>query len=163
MSEDTAAAPWRAIVASSLDWHEAHATFDAAVADLSEELRGRRPEHFPHSVWELVEHIRITQADLLAFMRDASYKAATWPDDYWPSSPAPRGPNVWNESTAAVQRDRAALKAIATDPALDLATKIPWGDGQTYLRTILLAVDHSAYHVGQLIAVRRMLGAWPAE
>ena len=163
MSKENTPAPWRATIASSLDWHEAHATFDDAVAGLSAELRGRRPEHFPHSAWEVVEHIRITQADLVAFMRDSSYKAPTWPDDYWPSEPAPRDSSTWDESIAAVRRDRAELKAIATDPTLDLTTKILSGDGQTYLRTILLAVDHAAYHVGQLIAVRRMLGAWPAE
>lgn len=163
MPESPTPAPWRSIVASSLDWHEAHATFDDAVAGLAAELRGRRPEHFPHSVWEMVEHIRITQADLLAFMRDSSYKAPVWPDDYWPPQPAPHDSSAWDQSIAAVRRDRAELKAIAADPARDLTSKIPWGDGQTYLRTILLAVDHSAYHVGQLIAVRRMLGARPAE
>lgn len=151
------------MVASSLDWREAHATFDDAVAGLAAELRGRRLEHFPHSAWELVEHIRLAQADLIAFMRDSSYEAPTWPDDYWPSEPAPRDSGAWDESIAAVRRDRAELKAIAADPTLDLTTKIPWSDGQTYLRTILVAVDHTAYHVGQLIAVRQMLGAWPAK
>lgn len=163
MIEETAPTPWRSIVASSLDWHEAHATFDDAVAGLAAELRGRRPEHFPHSAWELVEHIRLAQADLIAFMRDSSYKAPTWPDDYWPSEPAPRDSRTWDDSIAAVRRDRAELKAIATDPTLDLATGIPWGNGQTYLRTILVSVDHTAYHVGELIAVRHMLGAWPAK
>jgi len=155
-------APWRTIVASSLDWREAHATFDDAVTGMSAELRGRRPEHYPHSAWELVEHIRLAQADLIAFMQNASYTAPKWPDDYWPSEPAPPTATAWDESIAAVRRDRAELKAIATRPTLDLTATIPWGDGQTYLRTILVAVDHTAYHVGQLIAVRQMLGAWPA-
>ncbi len=162
MAGETAVAPWRTIVASSLDWHEAHATFDDAVAGLKPELRGRRSEHFPHSAWELLEHIRRAQSDLLAFMRDAGYSAPKWPDDYWPSEPAPIDARAWDESITAVRRDRAEIKGIATDSTLDLADKIPWGDGQTYLRTILLAADHSAYHVGQLIAVRRMLDAWPA-
>lgn len=162
MADEAAPAPWRTIVASSLDWHEAHATFDDAVAGLEPELRGHRPEHFPHSAWELLEHIRRAQSDLLAFMRDAGYSAPKWPDDYWPSEPAPTDARAWDESIAAVRRDRAEIKTIATDSTLDLMDKIPWGAGQTYLRTILLAADHSAYHVGQLIAVRRMLGAWPA-
>ncbi len=163
MADETAAAPWRTVVASSLDWREAHATFDDAVAGLQPDLRGRRPEHFAHSAWELVEHIRLAQSDLLAFMRDAKYSAPKWPDDYWPSEPAPVDDKAWDESIAAVRRDRATMKAMATDPTLDLTDKIPCGGGQTYLRTILLAVDHSAYHVGQLIVVRRMLGAWPAK
>jgi uncharacterized damage-inducible protein DinB len=154
--------PWRAILASSLDWHEAHATFEDAVAGLSAELRGRRPGQYPHSAWELVEHIRLTQADLVAFMQDASYVAPKWPDDYWPSDPAPANAEAWDKSIAAVQRGRDELQQIAVRPMLDLTTKIPWGEGQTYLRTILVAVDHTAYHVGQLVAVRRLLGAWPA-
>jgi hypothetical protein len=162
MERHHATPPWRAIVASSVDWREAHATFDDAVAGLAAELRGRRPEHYPHSAWQLVEHIRLAQADLIAFMQNASYAAPKWPDDYWPSDPAPPTAAAWDESIAAVQRDREELKAIATRPALDLAAKIPSGDGQTYLRTILVAIDHTAYHVGQLIAVRLMLGAWHA-
>jgi uncharacterized damage-inducible protein DinB len=162
MGEENVTKHWRAIVASSLDWREAHATFDDAVAGLAAELRGRRPGHYPHSAWELVEHIRLAQADLVAFMQNASYTAPKWPDDYWPSEPAPPTAKAWDESIAAVRRDREELQAIATRSTLDLTTTIPWGDGQTYLRTILVAVDHTAYHVGQLIAVRRMLGAWPA-
>jgi hypothetical protein len=155
--------PWRAIVASSLDWREAHASFDDAVAGLSTELRGRRPDHYPHSAWELVEHIRMAQADLISFMQNSSYTAPKWPDDYWPSRPAPPTATAWDESIAAVRRDRDELKTIAAGSALDLTTTIPWGDGQTYLRTILVAIDHTAYHVGQLIAVRLLLGAWPPE
>lgn len=153
---------WRSIVASSIDWRQAHATFDDAVADLPAELRGRRVEHFPHSAWELVEHIRLAQADLIAFMRDSSYEAPAWPDDYWPSTQAPRDSDEWENSIAAVRNDRTELHAITTDPTLDLTANIPWSKDCTYLRTILVATDHMAYHVGQLIAVRRLLGAWPA-
>lgn len=163
MSEDDATESWRAILASSLDWRQAHATFDDAVAGLSAELRGRRPDGFPHSAWELLEHIRLAQADLLAFMQNTSYAAPKWPDDYWPSDLAPPNDSAWNESIAAVRRDCDEFKAIATRPTLDLTAKIPWGDGQTYLRTLLIAMDHTAYHVGQLIAVRQLLGAWPAN
>lgn len=162
MNEENLTDPWRIIVASSLDWREAHATFDDAVADLSAEFRGRRPGHYPHSAWELVEHIRLAQADLVAFMLNASYTAPKWPDDYWPSTLSPSTAAAWDESIAAVRHDREELKSIATRPTLDLTATIPWGDGQTYLRTILVAIDHTAYHVGQLIAVRRMLGAWPS-
>lgn len=161
MTTDTMKAV-RAIVASSLDWQEAHATFDAAVADFPSGLRGRRPDGFPHSAWELMEHIRIAQEDLADFMEDANYRVMKWPDDYWPATPAPASGKAWEESIAVVRRDRDRIKEIAMRPTIDLTAKIPWGTGQTYLRTILVAVDHTAYHVGQVIAVRRLLGAWPA-
>lgn len=154
---------WRPIVASSIDWKQAHATFDDAVADLPSELRGRRPDHFPHSAWELVEHIRLAQSDLISFMRNPSYEAPKWPDGYWPSEQAPSNSDEWENSIAAVGNDRAELQAITTDPALDLTSNIPWAKDRTYLRTILVATDHMSYHVGQLIAVRRLLGAWPTK
>lgn len=152
---------WREIVARSLDWQEAHATFDAAVAGLDPSLLGQRPAGFAHSVWELVEHIRIAQEDLADFMETADYRRLKWPDEYWPVTPAPPSGAAWEASLEAVRHDRRRLKEIAMRPTLDLASRIPWGDGQTYLRTILVAVDHAAYHVGQIIAVRRLLNAWP--
>ena len=151
----------RAIVAKSLDWQEAHATFDAAVADLAPDLRGMRPGNFPHSCWELLEHIRIAQEDLADFMERADYHQYKWPDEYWPSNPAPPSEKAWDDSIAAVLRDREHLKEITMRESIDLTAKIPWGNGQTYLRTILVAVDHTAYHVGQILAVRKLLGAWP--
>jgi hypothetical protein len=151
----------RAIVARSLDWEEAHATFDAAVAGLEPELRGRRPDPFPHSVWELVEHIRIAQEDLADFMERADYHQYKWPDEYWPTNPVPPSEAAWDKSIAAVLRDREHIKEIAMRPSIDLTAKIPWGTGQTYLRTILVAVDHTAYHVGQILVVRKALQAWP--
>lgn len=150
----------RAIVASSLDWDQAHATFNAAVANLAPDLRGRRPDNFPHSAWELVEHIRIAQEDLADFMERADYHQVKWPDEYWPTNPAPPSEAAWDESIAAVRRDCAHIKEIAMRPSIDLTSAIPWGEGRTYLRTILVAVDHTAYHVGQIIAVRKLLGAW---
>lgn len=160
MSADTLQAI-RGIVASSLDWEEAHATFDASVTGFPVALRGKRPDGFPHSGWELLEHIRITQLDLADFMERADYAVIKWPDDYWPPSPEPPSESAWDESVAAVRRDREHIKEIATRSTTDLASRIPWGTGQTYLRTILVAVDHTSYHVGQIIAVRRLLGAWP--
>lgn len=153
---------WRAIVASGLDWQEAHAPFEAAVAGLPVELRGRRPDRFPHSPWELVEHIRRTQADLVDFMVNAAYTAPSWPEDYWPPGPVPPAEDAWDASLLGIGRDRTRLQALATHEVPDLTARIPWGEGQTYLRTILVALDHTAYHVGQLVAVRRLLGAWPA-
>jgi hypothetical protein len=151
---------WRKIVASALDWEQAHATFDAAVRNLAPELRGKRPPGSPHSPWELLEHIRITQGDLLEFMANPRYEAPEWPRSYWPPSAQPPSERAWDQSVGVIERDREQLKALAQRRSLDLAKKIPWGDGQTYLRTVLVAVDHTSYHVGQLILVRRLLGAW---
>ena len=153
---------WQAIIASSLDWSEAHVSLDAAVAGLEAADRGRRGEGHPHSVWQLVEHIRIAQKDLLDFCTNPDYKhELEWPDDYWPSSPAPASEQAWNESLDALRRDRAALAEFVVTGGVDLVSKIPHGTGQTYLRTVLLAVDHAAYHVGQIVDVRRSIASWP--
>ena len=151
---------WAKIVASSLDWEQAHANFDHALKDLPADARGRRPDKFPHSVWELVYHIRVAQHDLLDFSRNASYTEIKWPDEYWPKQPAPPSAAAWDEAVGAVRRDMEEYKQFAIDNAEKLGEKIPHGTGQTYLRTILVSVDHTAYHVGQIIAVRRLIGAW---
>ena len=153
---------WRKIVASSLDWEQARASLENALKGLAPELRGKRPNGFPHSSWELLEHIRITQRDILDFCRP-NYKELDWPADYWPKSPAPPAPTAWDESVARFHDDRAAMIAIAEDSSIDLFARVPNGDGQTYLRELLLAADHTSHHLGQLILVRRLLGAWPAK
>ena len=155
---------WRAIVASSLGWEEGHSSLDSAAKGLAPALRGERPEGYPHSPWELVEHIRITQRDLLDFCRDPEYvEKLEWPRDYWPTSPGPPSPAAWDETIAGYKSDRDAFARFTTETNIDLTAKIPHGKGQTYLRTILLAVDHASYHVGQLVSVRRLLGAWPVK
>ena len=143
-----------------LDWEDAHAGFDTAVEGVPPDLRGTRPEGLPYSPWELLEHLRFTQRDILDFCRDPEYGERRWPDDYWPATADPPDPDAWERSAAAFRADRDALKALAADPAVDLFARIPHGDGQTYLRELLLAADHTAYHVGQLVAVRRLLGDW---
>ena len=147
-------------LARVLAWEEAHPTFDAAVGDLPEPLRGRAPDGLPYSPWQLVEHLRITQHDLLDFCRNPEYEELAWPDEYWPKSPSPPSRTAWDESLRRYREDRAGLERLARDPAVDLTARIPHGTGQTYLREILLAVDHAAYHIGELIVVRRLLGAW---
>jgi uncharacterized damage-inducible protein DinB len=145
-----------------LGWHDAHVDFDAAVAEVPEPLRGATPPGAPHSPWQLLEHIRITQHDILDFCVNAGYQEMAWPDDYWPATASPASAAAWDESIAAVRRDREALAALAGDPATDLFARIAHGSGQTILREILLTADHTAYHVGQLVIVRRLLGNWPA-
>jgi len=157
---DEREAVWRAAVAKPLAWREAHATFTDAVADLAPDLRGRRVDGFPHSAWELVEHVRFTQRDILDFCRDANYREPKWPDDYWPKDAAPPSDAAWDASLAAYREDRDALQALA-ERTPDLHATIPHGDGQTYVREVLLVADHTSYHVGQLVALRRLLGAWP--
>ena len=152
-------------LARSLDWGEAHADFDKAVAGLAPELRGRRAHGLPHSAWEILEHLRIAQHDILDFARNPKYEELKWPDDYWPRSPEPPSANAWDESVAAFKRDREAVKKLATDTSIDLAARIPHGDkpSHTYMRAVLLVIDHNAYHVGELILLRRLLGAWPPK
>lgn len=150
-------------LAKLLSWEEAHVSFDAAVADLSADLRGMRPAGLPYSPWQLVEHLRITQHDILDFCQNPGYRELTWPDDYWPPASAPGSLTAWDDSVAQFQRDRAQLQHLANDTGIDLEARIPHGSGQTYLRELLLAADHAAYHIGELIVVRRLLGAWPRK
>lgn len=144
-----------------LAWEDAHAGFDAAVQGMPEELRGKQPDGLPYSPWQLLEHMRIAQADILAFCRDTDYEELRWPDEYWPGTAAPPTPVAWDESVEAFRRDRRALQDLAAAPDSDLTARLPNGTGQTLLRELLLVADHNAYHVGQLVAVRRLLGAWP--
>jgi uncharacterized damage-inducible protein DinB len=151
----------RAQLAAILDWQDAHATFDAAVEGVPPEQRGVQPEGLPYSLWQLVEHLRITQWDILDFCRNAEYAEMRWPDDYWPSTMEPPSAEAWDETIRAYRADRDALKALAADTDVDLFARIPHGSGQTYLRELLLVADHTTYHVGQLVLVRRLLGIWP--
>jgi hypothetical protein len=149
----------RELLAKLLAWSDAHVGFDDAVADIPEHLRGTQPSGL-HSPWELIEHLRITQHDILDFCLNPKYEEMTWPKDYWPASPEPPSGAAWNDSIARFTRDREALQKLAADPTIDLTAKIPHGDGQTYGREIVLAADHTSYHVGQLVLVRQLLGAW---
>lgn len=155
--------PLRRHLAKLLDWEEAHVGLAAAFEGVPPEARGRVPDDLPHSLWQLLEHLRIAQRDLLEFCRDPEYRhTAAWPDDYWPADPEPPDDAAWETSLRACLGDLEALKALATDPAVDLLQSVPTGnEGQTYLRSILLAADHNAYHVGQAVVVRRLLETWP--
>ena len=150
----------RAQLKRFLSWGDAHADFDAAVADLPPDARGVAPPGFPYSPWQLLEHIRLTQADILAFCERRDYREPDWPDDYWPAAAAPPDARAWDASIAAFRRDRAALERMIGDPACDPFGKVLAGTGQTFLREFLLVADHTAYHLGQVVAVRRLLGHW---
>jgi uncharacterized damage-inducible protein DinB len=154
---------WRSIVASALDWEQAHAKLESAIDKLPVELRGKRPHGLPHSVWELLQHIRLVQRDLLEFCTNPNYTEPHFPDDYWPASPEPANDAEWDQCIEAIRIDATELAAFTTDSAGDLTARIPHGTGQTYLRTVLVAVDHRSYHVGQIILTRRLLGAWAPQ
>jgi uncharacterized damage-inducible protein DinB len=145
-----------------LDWEDAHVGFDKAIDGIPPDLRGARAPGFAHSPWELLEHMRLAQDDILDFCVNADYShSRAWPDDYWPREQGPPSSQAWTDSITAFARSREAVKQLARD-VTDLGATVPTGSGpQTYLRAILLVADHAAYHVGQLIAVRRALGIWP--
>ena len=155
--------PLRQALTRLIEWEEAHVGFDKAVAGLTPEQRGLRATGFEHSPWQLVEHLRLAQKDLLDFCLNPKYvHDLTWPDDYWPSDPVPPSPSAWDDSLAGFRADRARLEAMIGDPNVDLFAVVPTGEGkQTYLRACLLVADHNAYHVGQIVAVRKALGLWP--
>ncbi len=155
--------PLREQLVRLLDWEEAHVSFEKAVAGIPPPQRGARAAGFEHSPWQLLEHLRLAQKDLHEFCINGHYThTLTWPDDYWPKDPAPPDENAWEQSIADYSRDREKFKDLIRDRSVDLFALVPTGkQQQTYLRSILLAVDHAAYHVGQLGAVRRALGIWP--
>ncbi len=135
----------------------AHSTLDDVAGGVRPEARGKRPEGVDHSPWELLEHIRIAQRDILEFCRNPDYEEMAWPEAFWPEEPAPPTEDAWDASVGFCRADRRALADLVEDPETDLAAPIPWGEGQTILREALLAADHNAYHVGQMATVARLL------
>ena len=139
----------------------AHLDFDAAIADLPAERRGAKVAGVPHSPWRLLEHMRIAQWDILEFSRNPKHVSPPWPDGYWPKADAPPDAAAWDRSVAAFRADLKAMQDLVADPRTDLFARIPHGEGQTVLREALLVADHNAYHLGQLVMLRRALGVWP--
>lgn len=139
---------------------QAHADFESTVKGLPVDLRGKRPRGAPHSPWELLEHLRLAQFDILDFSRNPNYAERKFPEDYWPKSPAPPNAAAWAKSVRAFRQDLESMCELVADPSIDLLARIPHGKGQTILREALLMADHNSYHLGQLVLVRRLLGAW---
>ena len=152
--------PVREQVVRLLQGGQAHLTLDEVLKNFPQDLRGRKPAGAPHSAWQLLEHMRIAQWDILEFSRNAKHVSPEWPEGYWPASERPPTDAAWKKSIAAIKRDRRAMERLVENPRTDLFSKIPHGTGQNILREALLIADHNAYHIGQLLLVRRLLGAW---
>ncbi|MGC2740523.1 MAG: DinB family protein [Candidatus Acidiferrales bacterium] len=150
----------REYLARVLTWGEAHADWKQALAGLDPAHRGVRPAGSPYSAWELLEHARISQDDILDFSTNPKYRAREWPASYWPNSPAPPDDAAWEKSLKEFANGTEEMVKLLKDPQTDLFAKIPHGTGQTMLRQGLLLADHNAYHLGQFVLVRRLLGAW---
>jgi hypothetical protein len=147
-------------IVSLLNSGDAHANFDAAVQNMPLDLRGKKPAGAEHSPWQVLEHLRIALWDILEFARNAKHKSPEFPQGYWPSTQAPPDDKAWDKSAASFRSDLEALIKLVSDEKTDLFAKIPHGDGQTVLRQALVAADHNAYHLGELVLLRRELGAW---
>jgi hypothetical protein len=141
----------------------AHTEFKKALGDFPAEMRGKRPKGSPHSPWELLEHMRIAQLDILEFSRNSKHESPKWPEGYWPESPEPPDPKAWDRSVNGFCQELREMCALVEDDGTDLYKQIPHGDGQTILREALLVADHNAYHLGQFVLLRRMLCAWTAD
>ena len=141
----------------------AHVNFDKAVAGLPSKLRGAKPTGVRHTPWRLVEHMRLAQRDILEFSRNPKHVSPEFPEGYWPKGDAPPSSKAWDASIKAFRKDLKGMEKLVDDPKTDLFARIPHGDGQTILREAMLVADHNAYHLGQLVVIRRLLGAWPEE
>jgi hypothetical protein len=147
-------------LAKLLEGGEAHADLQHAFSELPEAQRGVKPAGAPHSAWQLLEHFRIAQWDILEFSRNPKHVSPQFPEGYWPVSDAPPNAEAWDKSVSAVESDLAAMKKLLGNPQTDLFASIAHGKGQTILREALLLADHNAYHLGQVVLLRRLLGAW---
>ena len=143
-----------------LDGGHAHASFDQVIKDFPAKFRGEIHKGLPHSAWQLLEHMRISQSDILDFSRNPKYKGLKWPAEYWPKNAAPDNAVEWEKSIQSFQEGLDAMKKLVTDPKTDLFAKLPWGEGQTVLREAMLLADHNAHHLAQIIDLRRLLGIW---
>jgi hypothetical protein len=154
--------PLRKQLIALLQGGQAHATFDDAIKDLPADIRGTVPPNLPYSAWQLLEHLRIAQRDILNFSAPPTggYHPMRWPQDYWPQSAEPPTTHAWDQAIAAIQSDLNHFIALIENPSADLYKPFRWGDGQNLLREALLIADHNAYHLGELILLRRLLGAW---
>lgn len=148
------------LLIEQLEGKNAHVDFNQAIQGVTWQQAGIKVEGAPHTIWELVEHIRIAQDDIIEFCKNVNYEEIAWPDDYWPESHRPRSKQEWEQSISAVRDGIEEMKEMVRDPDFDLKVPFPHGSGQTLFREAMLIVDHGAYHIGQIVQVRRLLGNW---
>jgi hypothetical protein len=158
--KDGAERSLRAELVKLLEGGQAHVTFDDAIEGFPPELRGKKVHDLPYSAWMLLEHMRIAQWDILEFSRSAKHESPKFPEDYWPATAAPANDEAWNESIKSLRSDLKAMQKLVSDPEADLYKPFPWGDGQNLLREAMLVADHNAYHLGEFVMLRRLLGVW---
>lgn len=149
----------RQYLKSLLSWEDSHLNFENAIQDIPAEWRGKKPPEFPYSIWQLVEHIRIAQWDILDFSRNPAYKEIKWPDEYWPEESAPANDDQWNKSIQKIIDDRREFITLIEDRNFDLFKPFEHGTGQTLFRQAVLIADHTAYHVGQIVLLRKIIQA----
>jgi uncharacterized damage-inducible protein DinB len=150
-------------LAKYLETSEAHASWRDAFAEMPPELRGAKVPGSPHTAWQMLEHLRIAQWDILGFSRDANHVSPDFPKGYWADTAAPPNDSAWDASVRAYHNDAESMRKLILDPKTDLFAKIPHSEGKTILREALLLIDHNAYHLGQLVLLRRLLDAWPTQ
>jgi uncharacterized damage-inducible protein DinB len=153
----------RELLVEFLGGDSAHAELKTVVDDFPEKLRSQKPQGAPHSAWQLLEHIRMALHDLYDFSTNSNYVQPQWPEDYWPKEAAPPDSDAWDQSVRAVKKDLADFEKLVADPETNLYATIPWGTGQTTLREVLLAGQHTSYHLGQLVSLKKELGGWKKE
>lgn len=149
--------PLRKSLIDAMNGHQAHLDFDAAIDGFTPEMRGKKVAGAPHSAWQLLEHLRIAQGDILEFSKDTKHKSPKWPDEYWPKEAAPTSPEAWDHSVAQFQRDRTEMGKLINDKAHALIEPLAGGDGQTLLREALLIANHNSYHLGELVFLKKQL------
>ncbi len=154
--------PLRKELVFQLQGGNAHAPLEKVVAGLAPKYRGVVPDGLPYSCWQLLEHIRLAQADMLEFCTSSNYKEKQWPEDYWPKLAVP-GPREWEDSIRRIESDRSDFIKLISDPKANLFQPLAWGTGQTLFHEACLIIDHNSYHLGEIVTIRRLLGAWPSQ
>jgi hypothetical protein len=151
---------WREHLRKALGWGDAHVAWKKAVADFPLKSRGSKPPGIPHSGWDLLEHTRIAQWDMLEFCRNSKHVSPDFPAGYWPKDSTPPDASAWEKSVKSFEQDLHSMEKLVADPNTDLLAPIPGGSGQTILREALLVADHNSYHLGQFVLLRKLLGNW---
>jgi len=152
--------PLRKELIFQLNGGNAHAPLEKVIENFPARQQGVVPDGLPYSAWQILEHLRLAQADMIEFCTSKNYREKKWPDEYWPKSPEPPNTRAWNTSVRQIQADREQFLKLISNPKKDLFAALPWGNGQTIFHEACLILDHNSYHLGEIVAVRRLLGNW---